>query len=460
MVKNEIKGLVMEIEQNHCIIMTHAGEFRRIGKPPGQIEVGQEITAHANIWIDRLRPLALVASLLLMVAVAWSVYQWKQPAVVAYVSLDINPSIELGIDSQSRVIEANGLNEDGQKLLQVKPVIGKDIYTAMSELVSAAIDQQYINTQKENLVFTAIELEPKAPAHVVEEKQIYQAINKSLASAKQPAKVEVTEAQADARQAAHKLGVSMGRYLLIKEEIKEDKNIRPQDLVNKSLTELGAKQWIEKTQRQKENKKTSLQVWQPQVLGSQWTWFQWDKDTQTQQIPALWTQWNMNNKQMQSPSVLWPQWNEDKIQTQQQPLALWPQWNVNNKQIQQPSVLWPQRNGNKQQVQQPSVLLPQWNEDKKQIQQQPVLWPQWNGTIQERPAKIKPKTEGKDSEVKDRQNDNGNSDRQNQSVNKVRPGKSNEGWNNSYPGRTNIEPGQTDNVHKKNYRRNGWNNSV
>ncbi|HWQ74092.1 MAG TPA: anti-sigma factor domain-containing protein [Syntrophomonas sp.] len=441
--KNEIKGLVMEIEQNHCIIMTHAGEFRRIDKPPGQVAVGQEITAHANTWIDRLRPLALVASLLLMVAVAWSVYQWNQPTVVAYVSLDINPSLELGIDSKSLVIEANGLNEDGQKLLQVKPVIGKDIYTAMSELVTAAIDEQYINTQKENLVFTAIELEPKAPSHVVEEKQIYQAINKSLESAKQPAKVEVTEAQAEARQAAHKLGVSMGRYLLIKEEIKEDKNIRPQDLVNKSLNELGAKQWIEKNQRQKENKKTSLQGWQPQVLGSQWTWFQWDKGTQTQQMPALWTQWNVNNKQMQSPSVLWSQWNKDKKQTQQQPSVLWPQWN-----------------GNKQQVQQPPVLLPQWNENKKQIQQQPVLWPQWNGTIQERPAKIKPKTEDKDSEVKDRRNDNGNSDKQNQSVNKARPGKSNEGWNKSYPGRTNTKPGQTDNVHKKNYRRNGWNNSV
>lgn len=357
MVKNEIKGLVMEIDQNHCIIMTHEGEFRRVSKPPGQVEVGQEITARTSTGSAWLRPLALVASLILMVVAGWSAYQWNLPTAVAYVSLDINPSIEMGIDSHSRVIEANGLNEDGQKLLQVKPVVGKDIYTAMSELVAAAVEQQYINDQKENVVFTAIELEPQAPAQVVEEEQLYQAINKSLDSVKKPVSVQVTEAQPESRQEAHKLGVSTGRYLLIEEAVKEDKNIQPKDLVKKNLTELKAKQWIEKAQQQKETASTKK---------------------------------NQTIKNIRDSRQIW------------QPQTLWQQWETKN---------------------------------------------------QERRDQYKPKTDSDDSADRDRRTDRDNDDRQRRSINNGRPGESQKGWENRYPGRNSDKSDQDNNDDRRNGRR-------
>lgn len=252
MMKHQVRGIVMEVEKRHCIIMTQAGEFRRVPRPSSRVEVGEEIVVQLHTWSGWLRPLALVASLLLVV-MGWSLYQWLLPTAVAYVSLDINPSLELGVDQNSRVVEAKGLNADGKILLRAAPVKGKDIYEAVAELVEAAVQNNYLNPQQENLVFSAVEVEPEAPPTVVEEKQVYQAIANSVAKLKVPVAVQVTVAKPEARREAQKLGVSIGRYLLYSDAVKEEtgqqiKNLTNKELKNLKLKDLRVEQWIEKHQ--------------------------------------------------------------------------------------------------------------------------------------------------------------------------------------------------------------------
>lgn len=58
--------------------------------------------------------LAAICIFLLLGAGGYSVY-W-QP--VSYISIDVNPSVELGINRFDRVVSANAYNEDGQAVLQ------------------------------------------------------------------------------------------------------------------------------------------------------------------------------------------------------------------------------------------------------------------------------------------------------------------------------------------------------
>ncbi len=69
----------------------------------------------------------------------------------SYVSLDINPSIELTLDENDKVISVRGANEDGQVLLYGESgIIGADVEAAVEKITSLAVDLGYLD--KDNTV--------------------------------------------------------------------------------------------------------------------------------------------------------------------------------------------------------------------------------------------------------------------------------------------------------------------
>ena len=70
----------------------------------------------------------------------------KQTAAVSYVSLDINPYIELTVDDENKVVSVYGGNEDGQVLLYKETgIVGEDIEKAVEKIVDLAVDLGYLD---------------------------------------------------------------------------------------------------------------------------------------------------------------------------------------------------------------------------------------------------------------------------------------------------------------------------
>lgn len=63
---------------------------------------------------------------------------------VSYISLDINPSVELGVNAFEKVVKAEGYNNDGKKILNGINVTGFNVTKAVSILLSSAVDNGYI----------------------------------------------------------------------------------------------------------------------------------------------------------------------------------------------------------------------------------------------------------------------------------------------------------------------------
>ncbi len=74
----------------------------------------------------------------------------------AYVSLDINPAIELIVDSDNKVVSVRGENEDGQVLLyQEEGIVGVSVDVAIQKITDLAIKYGYLdenNTVVDTLV--------------------------------------------------------------------------------------------------------------------------------------------------------------------------------------------------------------------------------------------------------------------------------------------------------------------
>ena len=92
-----------------------------------------------------------------------------------YVSLRINPEIELLCDNSGEVVSVNAVNEDGEIVLESVDLMGMDIADASATFAEAVDDLGYINEDgSENTVFVGVE---GADSSAIEEK-----INKNIRS--------------------------------------------------------------------------------------------------------------------------------------------------------------------------------------------------------------------------------------------------------------------------------------
>lgn len=96
---------------------------------------------------------ALVAVCLFLLLGTGSYSVYRKP--VSYISIDVNPSIELGINCFDMVVSAEAYNEDGQNILQHVSVKNISYIQAINRLLASESDQLYLQDDS-LLVFTII----------------------------------------------------------------------------------------------------------------------------------------------------------------------------------------------------------------------------------------------------------------------------------------------------------------
>ena len=117
---NTHKGIVFETRSAYSIFLTSDGLFEKGIPLSSSIQIGEEVSFRPFQNVKQQRKvslktlwatptLAIVATLVLLFAVLLP----AQSNVSAYVQIDINPSIELGINNAGNVYLFKGLNDDG-----------------------------------------------------------------------------------------------------------------------------------------------------------------------------------------------------------------------------------------------------------------------------------------------------------------------------------------------------------
>ncbi|WP_200967163.1 anti-sigma factor domain-containing protein, partial [Insulibacter thermoxylanivorax] len=157
-------GIVMEVSRRSAVVMTRDGRFIKLRYKPG-MQVGEEIAFDVQAEVSPVRRMqwALAAAALLLCLVALStlfgqrMLQGTVAAAVAYLSIDINPSVEIGVDDNARVVELVGLNEAGRELVEGIDAIGRDVELVMEELIERADPylEPYVAAGKAEIVITS-----------------------------------------------------------------------------------------------------------------------------------------------------------------------------------------------------------------------------------------------------------------------------------------------------------------
>ena len=210
-----MKAVVLDITGSEATVMTHAGDI--IGINNLGYEIGQEITIEDKkrltdnfaVRISRFMP-AVAAAAAVIVILGGSGYVYYKP--YGTVSLDVNPSIEYTINRLDRVLDVNGVNDDGSEIiseLDIKSLKNKDIETAIEETITQIEADGYMEDEDGNyVVVTANTGRDEHTDRLIDK------LDRTVAGHKgvEPIAVKVS---ADELNEAHRQGVSAGKKVMV-----------------------------------------------------------------------------------------------------------------------------------------------------------------------------------------------------------------------------------------------------
>jgi len=140
------RGIVMAANRRSLVVLTPEGEFVEVPGRPG--EIGEEISfallRRAALY-RRLLLTASAAAVLLLAAFALPRLSiFDEPKVAAYVAIDINPSVEIGVDKRRSVIELHALNPDGERVIEGVEYRKRPVGEVTADIIRNAEEAQYL----------------------------------------------------------------------------------------------------------------------------------------------------------------------------------------------------------------------------------------------------------------------------------------------------------------------------
>lgn len=156
---------------------------------------------------------------------------------VAYLSLDINPSVELGVNAFDKVVTAEGYNEDGQTILDGLDVTGSTVDEAVQSLITSADEKGYIANDGSTVISLTSETNDSEKAAEIQATSEAGA-KEALEGLDKEAVVQKDNVAIARRDEARELGITPGKLNLINklQEVYPDATI--EDFKDASVKEI------------------------------------------------------------------------------------------------------------------------------------------------------------------------------------------------------------------------------
>jgi len=213
-------------KRNRIIVMTSSGEFVQVPFKK-QVYLGQEVTFRQNERISAWQ-VGAAAVLFLALVSSWNVLIGNlipginTPAFL--VTLDFNPSIELGVSEAHRVVSAAGLNSDGKALLSRVDVVGEPLDSALVRISRQAESDGYLRPGNNEIIVTIAAQENRDVSYVELKSvrtgghgKLEQAILAALTQ-NSAAQVRIWQVPAQVLADAKTAGITPARYLAIRNQ--------------------------------------------------------------------------------------------------------------------------------------------------------------------------------------------------------------------------------------------------
>lgn len=242
------KGIVMELSENSIIVMNPEGRFDKLPRGTRSCELGEEILYAPVKRRLRVPQMAIVSGLaaaivLCFVMVSTLTGNVAGNSVVAYVTIDINPSVEIGIDNNEVVRDLHGLNTDGENLIASLVFKGKSLADVTSDILDKA-EQGALGKGEGDIIISSTVVGNKKTTiddEVIATKmkaQVDKHIEESHPDQVKNYEVQAFAAPQEVRKEAQASGISAGKYAIYLNAIDNGVKVSLDDLKNESVHQI------------------------------------------------------------------------------------------------------------------------------------------------------------------------------------------------------------------------------
>ena len=190
---------------------------------------------------NRWAPLAAAACLALVLVGGGGGYYYytANNAVASLVSLDVNPSIQLEVNKNEKVLSATPMNDDGAEILADMDLKGTQADVAMYAIIGSLLQHGYVDELANSILIT-VEDDDQARGEKLQQELTAQADaaleNAQVSGAVLAQTLQHTE---ELSQKAQEYGISTGKAALIQAIVEGSNNTKTfEELVGLSINEL------------------------------------------------------------------------------------------------------------------------------------------------------------------------------------------------------------------------------
>lgn len=189
----------------------------------------------------RWAPLAAAACLALVLVGGGGGYYYYSAnnAVASLVSLDVNPSIQLEVNKNEKVLSATPMNDDGAEILDGMDLKGTQADVAMYAIIGSLLQHGYVDELANSILIT-VEDDDQVRGEKLQQELTAQA-DAALANAQVNGAVlaQTLQNSEELSQKAQEYGISTGKAALIQAIVEGSNNTKTfEDLVGLSINEL------------------------------------------------------------------------------------------------------------------------------------------------------------------------------------------------------------------------------
>jgi hypothetical protein len=229
----------MEIDERFLTLLTPEGEFLKARRQKQDYLIGEEINffpvsieqRKKSLFLHLLPGKALTAVAIAAIVIIGSFLPfYGNNDVYAYMSIDVNPSIELAVNNDLKVIDMEAFNDEGKKVLaEIDDWKRHEVSNVANQIIGEMKKQGYLQKQAQVVISTVYDDKKEMKT----EKKLAESIQQIETKINQEnLQLTVIEATKEDREVAHKQGIAPGVYKEQKQKQKseKDKNQKNSDL--------------------------------------------------------------------------------------------------------------------------------------------------------------------------------------------------------------------------------------
>lgn len=197
-----MRCVITEVKDNKAVLLNEFGEFMTVASK--NYQVGQKVE-YKKQSLSQYKYIAACVIMLILVSLSSYAYYFTP---VSYASVDINPSLQLGINRFDKVVSIQPLNDDAKALLETISIKNEDITQSVDKIIEASKEMGYLSEENNHVEVDIVTKNDK----------LMDRVNNHMDNYKEDPKYDFTVEQADNDdlKLAKDLNLSVGKTKAIK----------------------------------------------------------------------------------------------------------------------------------------------------------------------------------------------------------------------------------------------------